>query len=149
MAGGIEFDFSEIQTLAADLGKVPANAGRHIVAAVEETAGDIKTDWRGKLDGARFLPGAAKSISYDLGSSGQSLIREALNSGAGELANAVTAEIGAKLGGQGSLVGIVEYGSPTLAPRGYGAAALKENEQKFAERLAKATLEAERELSIS
>lgn len=146
---GIQIDFSAIDKLAADLGKVPENAGRHITSAVEVTARDIKDSWKQKLEGSEYFAATPKSISYDLGTSGQSLLREALNSGAGELANASTAEIGATLGGQGSLVGILEYGSPHLAPRGYGAAALKESEAKFAERLAKATLEAELELGIS
>jgi len=149
MPDSISFNFDEIYKLAADLGKVSANAGPKIVAATEVTARHVKDSWRQKLTGANYLPYAAKSISYDLGSTGQSLIREAFNSGSFNLANAVVAEIGPDLGGQGSLVGIVEYGSPTLAPRGYGAAALQENMDDFQKGLEKAVLDAEREFDIS
>ena len=149
MTDSVTVDFSDLQTLAADIGKVPENAGPKIVDATSKTALSIKNDWGDKLAGAASLPDAARAIGYDMGSSGESLAREARSSGSGELANTVIATIGARLGGQGSLVGIVEFGSPTSGPRGYGAAALQENAEKFQELLAKALVDAQQELDIT
>jgi hypothetical protein len=43
----------------------------------------------------------------------------------------ITAEIGPEIGGPGALVGMLEYGTPTTPPTGYGHGALQKNEADF------------------
>jgi hypothetical protein len=126
MSDGIKFDFSEVLKLAADLGDAPATSGPNIRKAVEITGRNVKADWRESLKGTRALENAYRSITYDI------------RGGLAIRGSEITVEIGAELGGQGSLVGIVEYGSPTLSPRGHGAKALKANEEDFQKGLEKA-----------
>jgi len=121
-----DFDFSEVLKLAADLDEVPETAGENVRKAVTVTARNVKDGWRKKLSGSQTLPGTPRAISYDV--RGGNAIR----------GSEISAEIGADLGGQGSLVWVDEYGSPTSAPRGSGAAALHENERDFIEGLSKA-----------
>jgi hypothetical protein len=126
VSDGIQFDFAEVLKLAADLGKAPTDSGLNIRKAVEITARHVKDDWRKDLTGARGIPHGAASISYDI--KGGEAIR----------GSAIEAEIGPELEGQGSIVGLVEYGTPTLGPRGYGAGALQRNQQDFIDGLEKA-----------
>ena len=127
-----DFDFSELDKLASDLGEVPKGAGKYVSKAVEVSARKVKDSWRSKLSGARNLPAASRAIAYEI--RGGQAIR----------GSNITAEIAPRLGGQGSLVGIVEFGSPTLGPRGYGRAALQENQDDFVEGLLKAVEDAQR-----
>ena len=127
-----DFDFSEVDKLAADLGTVPKGAGQFVSKAVEVSARHVKDSWRKRLTGARQLPAAAASIAYEI--RGGNAIR----------GSEITAEVAPRLGGQGSLVGIVEFGSPTLAPRGYGRAALQENQEDFVQGLLTAVEDAQR-----
>lgn len=127
-----DFDFSEIEKLAADLGEVPKGAGAFISKATEVSARKVKDSWRKKLTGARYLPRAAASIAYEI--KGGQAIR----------GSTITAEIAPRLGGQGSLVHIVEFGALATAPRGYGRAALQENQDDFVEGLLKAVEDAQR-----
>lgn len=136
MADGFSIDFSALDKLAADLGEVPKNAGENVRKATEVSARKVKDEWRGKLRGARYLPAASRAINYDL--KGGNAIR----------GSQIEAEIGADLGGQGSLVGIVEYGSPTLAPRGYGLKALEDTAEDFQHGLEKALEDAERKAGL-
>jgi hypothetical protein len=136
MADGFSIDFSALDKLAADLGEVPKNAGENVRKATEVSARKVKDEWRGKLRGARYLPAASRAINYDL--KGGNAIR----------GSQIEAEIGADLGGQGSLVGIVEYGSPTLAPRGYGLKALEDTAEDFQRGLEKAIEDAERSAGL-
>jgi hypothetical protein len=129
---GIGFDFSEVLKLAADLGEVPDKAGPNIRKAVEVTARKIKDDWRNEVAGSNLAPGGESAISYDL--RGGNAIR----------GSEITAEIGPELGGAGSLVGLVEYGTATSGPRGYGAAALERNQEDFQKGLEIALEQAER-----
>jgi hypothetical protein len=110
------FDLSGLDRLAADL----TGAGNAILpfaaTALGRTSMNVKKTWRGKVSGARGMPGLAAAVSYDVTTSG----------------GAVEAEIGYdKSRYQGPLGNISEYGSPTHAPRGYGAAALQENTDDF------------------
>lgn len=121
-----DFDFSELDKLAADLGEVPKHAGKFIRKAVEVTARNVKESWRKPLQGSVTLPQGAASISYDL--KGSEAIR----------GSEISAEIGPELVGQGPLVGMLEYGTITSGPTGYGHQALLENEQDFVDGLGKA-----------
>lgn len=127
-----DFDFSEIEQLAADLGEVPKGAGAFISKATEVSARKVKDSWRKKLTGARYLPGAAASIAY------------AIKGGNAIRGSTITAEVEPRLGGQGSLVWITEFGALATAPRGYGRAALQENQDDFVEGLLKAVEDAQR-----
>lgn len=118
----VRIDFSEITKLAADLAAAPAKAAPFIRKAVEVTANKVKRDWQEPLKGSATVPGGAASISYDI-KSGK---------------DGVEAEVGPELKGQGPIVGMLEYGTPSTGPTGYGAAALQKNEADFSEGLAKA-----------
>jgi hypothetical protein len=136
MPDGFELDVSDLAKLAASFGEVPKGAGQNIRKAVEVSARNVKDEWRKRLDGSGSLGQATRSISYEL--KGGRAIR----------GSQITAEIGAELGGQGSLVGIVEYGSPTLAPRGYGLRALEDTTEDFQRGLEKALEDAERKAGL-
>jgi hypothetical protein len=123
---GIDFDFSEINALAADLGKVPAEVVPNIVKAVAVTALHIKDDWREAWSGSGHVPAGAAAITYEM------------KGGASLAASAVSAEIGPELKGQGPLVGMLEYGTPNTGPRGFGAEALHKNEPDFEKGILKA-----------
>jgi len=127
-----DIDFSDIDKLAADLGEVPKGAGKFIAKAVEVNARKVKDAWRQKLTGATGLPRAAGSIAYEM--RGGYAIR----------GSTITADVKPRLGGQGSLVWVTEFGSLATAPRGYGRAALQENEQDMVDGLAKAVEDAQR-----
>jgi hypothetical protein len=127
-----DFDFGELDQLAADLGEVPKGAGLFIRKAVQVSAQNVRDTWRGKLKGSYGLPGATASIAYEL--KGGYAIR----------GSTITAEVAPRLGGQGSLVFVTEFGALSTAPRGYGRAALQENTEDFVEGLAKAAEDAER-----
>lgn len=132
----LNIDFSEINQLAADLGTVPANAGRHIRQAVEISARNVKKAWADKLEGEPHAPHASRSITYDL----------ATFSGFG--ASVLQAEIGAERGRlQAPIVTVLEFGAPgnNTAPKGYGAGALLETAPDFEEGLIKALADSERE----
>lgn len=127
----IDFDFSELNKLSADLGEVPSKIIPLVRKAVEVTARNVKEDWQSgaaKASGshARLFP---KSIDYDLGL---------------ETDGGISAEIGPNRGRvQGSL-GILEDapGGVRSKPQNAGRKAAKKNEQDFITGLAKATEEA-------
>lgn len=122
MADSIQFDFTEINALAADLGDAPRDAGVKIRQAVEFTARGVKDAWRDKLKGTQGLPVAFLTIDYDL------------DHIVGEDASSITATIGSRTGKkQATFVTVMEFGAPgqNLAPRGYGAGALQENQADF------------------
>lgn len=85
----------DLYSLARDLGDVPAQTAPFARKAVEVSARNIKDSIRNAYQGAYRLPGAARSISYDMK----------------ESRGGVEAEIGPQLGGQGSLVGLVDEGT--------------------------------------
>ena len=133
MVDGVSVDFTDILKLAADLGKVPDNAGPKLRQAVEVTSRKVKDDWRASLKGSESIPGGAASVSYDL------TVRSPRIA-----ATSLTSEIGPKIGGPGALVGMLEYGTPTTGPTGYGAAALERNQNDFQRGLEIALEQAER-----
>lgn len=109
------FDFSELSKLAADLGAVPEKVQGNAKKAVEVTARHVKDDWREPLAQSESIPRGAQTVSYDLTVSSEG----------------VSAEIGPVVGGPGALVGMLEYGTPTTPPTGYGHHALQKNEADF------------------
>ena len=117
-----DYDFSDLDKLAADLGD-GADALPNVKKAVQVTAFKVKTVWRTKLGGSSTLPGLPAALSYDVEAD----------------AGSVDAEIGFdKSKGQGPLGNISEFGSPTVAPRGFGLASLEENQADFVTGIEKA-----------
>jgi hypothetical protein len=111
-----DFDLTGLDKLTADLLGAGVEALPFVRQAVQGTALGVKKSWQGKVSGSRGLGGLARTVSYDTEIKG----------------GAVTAEIGYDKGrGQGPLGNISEFGSKYHAPRGYGAAALHENEDDF------------------
>lgn len=124
MADGVTFDYSEILKLAADLGEAPVKAGIKIRQAVEITARKVKDDWAQKLEGTPDVPHASRTITYDI---------DVVSNRAGG-PSSIDAEIGSEDGRlQAPIVTVLEFGAPSknLPPHGYGAAALKENDDDF------------------
>jgi hypothetical protein len=122
MPDGFSMDFSELDKLAADLGDAPRDAGKRIRQATEITARKIKDAWKDKLKGTEGVPHGAYTITYDL------------DAKPGQDSSVITAEIGAETGrAQAPIVTVIEFGAPgnNLAPRGYGAGALQENQADF------------------
>lgn len=125
-----ESDFSEVNQLIIDLGQVPANAGRNIIAAVTVTSFKIKKAWQEPLKGSSSLPALPYALSYDVVSDGRK----------------VEAEIGFDKGrNQGPLGNISEFGSPTITGRGFGLKALADNQSDFEKGLDIAIEQAERQ----
>jgi hypothetical protein len=115
-----DFDFSELNRLAADLGDVPKKSGPLLRKAIEVTARNVKDSWRSKLKGSQTLPGLPAAVSYDV------------STFQGFGVSILQAEIGFdKTKPQGALGNVSEYGTPTVAPRGFGHAALQENQADF------------------
>lgn len=125
----------DLGKLAADLGKVARSAGKDLRAAVEVTARKIKDETRDAYKGSDHLPGAARSITYEL---------KGLGAVTGVGKN-IGAEIGPSIGGQGSIVGLVEEGTPRVAARHRLLKALEQNASDFEEGVAKATTRALKE----
>lgn len=127
----IDFDFSELNELSADLGQVPLRVIPNIRKAVEITARNVKDDWKAGVPsiqsrGSRLFE---SSIDYDL----------QLNSD-----GAISAEIGPNLDRVGGSFGLLEDapGGVRSAPQHAGRKAAKKNEQDFMDGLAKAIEEA-------
>jgi hypothetical protein len=129
MSDGVSFDFSEINTLTADLTKAPVDVLPKIRQALEVTARHIKDDWRDDWQGSSTVPAGAYAITYDIQGAASLLSGK----------SAMSAEIGPELKGQGAIVGMLEYGTPNTGPRGFGAAALKKNEPDFVKGIGLAT----------
>jgi hypothetical protein len=129
MSDGVSFDFSEINTLTADLTKAPAEVLPKIRQALEVSARHIKDDWRKDWQGSSTVPSGAYAISYDIEGAASAILGK----------SAMSAEIGPELKGQGAIVGMLEYGTPNTGPRGFGAAALKKNEPDFVKGIGLAT----------
>lgn len=110
-----DFDFGDIAKLSADLGKVSDEVVENVVKAVAVTSNRTKKSWQQRLAGSSTLPGLPSAVTY-------TVTRRAAE---------VEGEVGFEKRGQGALGNISEYGSPTVAPRGFGLASLEENTEDF------------------
>lgn len=137
MSDKVTVDFSEVNQLAAQLGSVPANAGRYVRSAVEVSARNVKDSWRDDAKGQLGTPGFPASIDYEVQTAylfGQSVIQ---------------AEIGPNKsrGGQAKLGNLIEYGGASsggLSSKiGTGAAALERTQEDFVRGLSNALADAE------
>lgn len=61
-----DFDFSELNVLAADLGEVAAKSGKPFRQAVEVSARKVKDAARGKVGGRKHFKQAASAIDYEM-----------------------------------------------------------------------------------
>lgn len=125
----VETDFSDVTKLVADLEDAPNLLAENARAAIEVTARNVRDDWRESWKGSEHVPAGAASITYDLEGVASALLGKSV----------MEAEIGPEIGrAAGPLVGMLEYGTPTTGPRGYGAEALRKNEADFIEGIQKA-----------
>lgn len=136
MADGIDFDFSEVVKLAADLGKIDAETAPFVRKAIEVTARKVKDAARAKVaGGARSWSGLPNTIDYDIhGTTGGRL-------------GGISAEVGYnKSRGGGKLGNIREFGAPgkDRGPHNDLANALEENQADFQHGLEIAIADAER-----
>lgn len=122
----INFDFSEVTALAADLSQEAEMAPVKVRQAMEVTARKVRDSTREKWSGSEQVPGAARSVSYEF------------TGFSGAFGSALSCEVGYETGGQGSVAGMLEVGTPTTGPRGYLTGALKENEADFVSGILKA-----------
>jgi hypothetical protein len=113
----VKFDATEVAALAEFLARAPGVAAAAVKPTVARGAYQIKTDAKSRVTGLRHLPAYPSSITYDMHTT----------------ESAVWAEIGPdKNRRQGALGNIVEYGSPTSAPRPHMAPAAEAELPKFA-----------------
>ena len=111
MSDNSSVDASELHELAADVSHASAAAERNLRKALEFTARGTKDSWKEKLEDSESIPRGAASITYDIDGD----------------RNERRADIGPQPGRpQATIVGITETGTPTIAPRGLGPAALRE-----------------------
>ncbi|WIA96413.1 hypothetical protein [Curtobacterium sp. MCBA15_004] len=106
--------------LARNLGQVPGGTGPKLRQAIEITSRKIKDQIKSDYDGSRNLPHAGGSISYDIKGTGS-------NQYGGQL----EAEIGPVLGGQGSVVGLVDEGTSKTPGKKRIPKALADNADDF------------------
>lgn len=120
MADGFDIDFSELTQFAASLGEVDRVTNGNVRNALEVSARHVRDDWRDPLMGSATVPAGAYSVTYDVEGSllfGGRVMR---------------ADIGPELGrAQGAIVGLLEEGTPTVGPRGFGLAALQANQDDY------------------
>jgi len=93
----IDFDTSELRTLAADLGKAGTAVAREIKPVMSKGALAIKTQMRSEMFASPHFKGVGSSITYDIT----------------ESASGVMAEIGPKkgAGSPGNLANIAYFGT--------------------------------------
>lgn len=127
MADSFEFDFSELNKLAADIAAVPEKAGPNIVKAIHVTSNKVMKGWRDRLRGSATLPALPYALSYEVSST------------AGLELSTIESEIGFQKGRKQAAFGhISEFGSINNPPRGFGLASLQEQLDDFEAGLAKA-----------
>lgn len=115
-------DTSELNALAADLGRVSGRVVPQIQAVTEKGALNVKTGWARRWSGLAHAPAVDESVSYDM------------KAGIGW----VGAEIGPdKDRRQGALGNLLEFGSINNAPIPGGVPALDEEAPKYEAELSK------------
>lgn len=122
MSDGLEFDFSDLTSLVADLGQAPGRAARNIIKAFHVTSRKIDQDWTAGAD-RTGLGSYAGDVSYDITAAD----------------TVIKSEIGPTPGDAGSL-GIMEDapGGVRSAPQHAGRDATRKNEADFIIGIAKA-----------
>lgn len=113
-----DFDFSELMTLAADLGEAPRKMIPLVRAAVEITARHVKDDWKPEAQVSGGARAYASSIDYEMKL---------------DTDGSIGAEIGPNLGRPGGGWGFLEDapGGVLSAPQHAGRKAAAKNEADF------------------
>ena len=93
------WDASELDILAADLGKASAEVATSLRQVIAKGAVNIKTQLRDEMSASEHFGQAARSINYNITRSGDDVVAEIgpTKTGAGPLAN--IAYFGTSLGG--------------------------------------------------
>lgn len=135
-----EFDFSELNQLAADLESAPDTLPKWLGKAIKVTSGKVKESAQSKVKGRKHFKQAAAAIDYEV-------------TGFSGAVSGMSSEIGYnKDKDVGKLGNLVEYGAPNagnqLAPGGELQAALHENEDDFVAGVEGAVADAMREAGL-
>jgi len=137
VADDVSFDFTELDQLSADLGKVAEHVGPNVNTAITVTSINIKKSWQEPLRGSGTLPQLPYAINFDI------------TTFQGFGASVIKSEIGFdKEKPQGALGNVSEYGTPSITGRGYGIAALHANESDFQKGLEIAVEKAEKAVGL-
>lgn len=126
----MKFDFSEVQQLSADLGKVPSSAAPFVRKAVERTARSVKDD-------------ARSFATYHFGSGSAGGYPPAMEYTLHPEAHGLRAEIGPRPGGQGDLAPLFDgAGNPFSGRKPSLEPALADNEADFIRGIEQAAMDA-------
>lgn len=128
MPDGISADFSELDKLVVDIVAAPGEMAERLIDHVNKMGRKVQDDWREPLKGSLTIPQGAASVTYDVRGSASALLGK----------SAVEAEVGPVLRGQGPIVGMLEDGTPSTGPRGFGLEALRKNQDAFERGVAEA-----------
>lgn len=145
MPDSARIDFSELNKMAADLGRVPDDSGEFFRQAIETTARHVKDTARENAKGMAHAPAFPYSITYDVGVGyDQSIGQQAMSVIGGAISGARASVLRAEIGpdknrAQGALGNLIEYGSVNNPPQGIMHGALQANEVDFEKGIAKAT----------
>jgi hypothetical protein len=136
---GITVDTSQLDQLSADLGNAPKTAGPNIYKAFTVSSARVKREWQQKLSGTPGVPFGPLTITYDIASTVTGPLGVILRSfgvqAASSFGNQIRSDIGAQDGRkQAPIVTVLEFGAPgnNLPPHGYGAQALQDEIDDFA-----------------
>lgn len=126
-------NYTGLSELARDLGRLSSpQVVEAVQAAVTVSAHRVKDAWNGRLYRDGHASRTGRSISYDVGVARDFSLwqTDALQ---GPDSATIVAEVGPKRGAgkQAGVVRLLENGSATNAPHGYGTASLQENEADF------------------
>lgn len=141
MADGIDFDFSELNRLAADLESVPKNIPKFLESALKFTSVRIKRGAARKVGRRRHFKQAAAAIDFD--------VKHFKGFGA----NIIQSEIGySKDRAAGQLGNLVEFGAPgspnALTPGNELVSTLHEEEPDFVKGVERAVDDAHKKAGL-
>lgn len=138
MADGVEFDFSDLMKLAADLDGAADGIAQPVKTALNVTSNRIKKDAQQRVGARRHFRQAARSITFDVT----------------ERKTELESEIGYEKGRGGSahLGNLIEFGAPgspnALTPGNELRTALADNEADFIRGVLRAVDEAMRKAGL-
>ena len=137
MVGSMDYDFSAVDKLAADLGETAKGIGPFARKAVEVSARHVKDDWKSNVASSDYFPGLESAVSYD--------VHVERGGGGGT----ITGEVGYDRDRpQGNLGHIAEFGGVKNAPRSDGQNALQSNQEDFITGLEKAEEDARKRYGL-
>lgn len=97
-----DMDFSEVEALSMDLGRVPGRVAVGARGVIAKAALNVKNDTRDSISSHPSWKRLASTVNYDI-------VGQSADGG-------VSAEVGYDDRGQGELAGIYEFGSSRRAP---------------------------------